>query len=208
MLCSEEPARRDPALSSSRGKTQRSSGLVIAHSSRGKPVWSNPLLPCPPGAANFNDYPGGPKPLMMTDAAALPAPVMRDAPKSVVKEAKNTVRSRWSRLLGERVGDAYSDPESVARHSPRKISQQIAARGESHEDVGSDRFLSAPRGSSQGCITSIGSRTVLDSGRQLRPGLPSRSIFSQPRQCPIRYDIRAISNHEAPTRRKTSARLH
>src|SRR5438874_6299009 len=40
--------------------------------------------------------------------------------------------------------DAYSDPESVARHSPRKVGQQIAARGESHKDGGSNHFLSAP----------------------------------------------------------------
>jgi hypothetical protein len=46
--------------------------------------------------------------------------------------------------IGERIGDAYSDPESVARHSPRKVGQQIAARGESHKDVGSNHFLSAP----------------------------------------------------------------
>jgi hypothetical protein len=46
--------------------------------------------------------------------------------------------------IGERIGDAYSDPESVARHSPRKVGQQIAARGESHKDVGSNRLLSAP----------------------------------------------------------------
>jgi hypothetical protein len=32
----------------------------------------------------------------------------------------------------------------VARHSPRKVGQQIAARGKSQKDVGSNRFLSAP----------------------------------------------------------------
>jgi hypothetical protein len=43
--------------------------------------------------------------------------------------------------IGERVGDAYSDAESVARQSPRKVGEHIAARGESHKDVGSNRFL-------------------------------------------------------------------
>ena len=42
--------------------------------------------------------------------------------------------------IGERVGDAYSDPE----YSSRKVSHQIAARGESHKGFGGNRLLSAP----------------------------------------------------------------
>ena len=47
-------------------------------------------------------------------------------------------------MLGERVGDAYSDAESGPRYSPPKVGQQIAARGESNKGVGINRFLSAP----------------------------------------------------------------
>ena len=28
---------------------------------------------------------------------------------------------KTAKSIGERVGDAYSDPQSVARHSPRKV---------------------------------------------------------------------------------------
>jgi hypothetical protein len=58
--------------------------------------------------------------------------------------AEASTPEKTAESIGERIGDAYSDPESVARHSRRKVGEQIAARGESHKDVGSNRFLSAP----------------------------------------------------------------
>ena len=58
--------------------------------------------------------------------------------------AEASTPEKTAESIGERVGDAYSDAESVTRHSPRKVGEQIAARGESHWDVGSNRFLSAP----------------------------------------------------------------
>ena len=54
------------------------------------------------------------------------------------------IPEKTAESIGERVGDAYSDPEGVARHSPRKIGQQIAARSEPYTDVGSSRLLLAP----------------------------------------------------------------
>ena len=57
--------------------------------------------------------------------------------------AEASIPEKTAESIGERVGDAYSDPEDVARHSPRK-GRQSAARGESYTDVGSNRFLSAP----------------------------------------------------------------
>lgn len=52
--------------------------------------------------------------------------------------------AKTAESIGERVGDAYSDPESVAQYSTWKVSQQIAARGESHKGFGGNRLLSAP----------------------------------------------------------------
>ena len=58
--------------------------------------------------------------------------------------AEASTSEKTAESMGERVGDAYSDPESVKRHSARKLGQQIAARGASHKGVGINRFLSTP----------------------------------------------------------------
>src|SRR4051794_3666049 len=55
----------------------------------------------------------------------------------------SSIPEKTAESLGERVGDAYSDAESGPRHSPLKVGQQIAARGESKNGVGTNRFLSA-----------------------------------------------------------------
>jgi hypothetical protein len=46
--------------------------------------------------------------------------------------------------LGERIGDAYSDPESVARRSPKKAGGQTAPWGGSETSVRSNRVLPSP----------------------------------------------------------------
>ena len=58
--------------------------------------------------------------------------------------AEASTSEKTAESMGERVGDAYSDPESAKRHSARKLGQQIAARGASHKGVGINRFLSTP----------------------------------------------------------------
>ena len=55
----------------------------------------------------------------------------------------SSIPEKTAELLGERVGDAYSDAESRQRYSPPNVGQQIAARGESNKGVGTRRFLSA-----------------------------------------------------------------
>jgi hypothetical protein len=57
--------------------------------------------------------------------------------------AEASTPEKTAESIGERVEDAYSDPESVARHSARKVGQPIAARGDSHKGFGSNRLLSA-----------------------------------------------------------------
>ena len=54
-----------------------------------------------------------------------------------------SIPEKTAEALGARLGDAYSDPESTARHSTRKVSQQIAARGELNEGFGTRRSLPA-----------------------------------------------------------------
>jgi hypothetical protein len=46
--------------------------------------------------------------------------------------AEASIPEKTAESIGERVGDAYSDPESVARYWARKVGPQIAApaRGE------------------------------------------------------------------------------
>jgi hypothetical protein len=44
--------------------------------------------------------------------------------------AEASIPEKTAESIGERVGDAYSDPESVARYSARKVGPQIAARGD------------------------------------------------------------------------------
>jgi hypothetical protein len=39
-----------------------------------------------------------------------------------------SIPEKTAESIGERVGDAYSDPEGVAQHSPRKVGLQIATR--------------------------------------------------------------------------------
>lgn len=58
--------------------------------------------------------------------------------------AEASIPEKTAESIGERVGDAYSDPESVARYPARKVGQQIAARGESHKGFDSDRSFCAP----------------------------------------------------------------
>jgi hypothetical protein len=54
-----------------------------------------------------------------------------------------SIPEKTAMSVGERVGDAYSDPERGRRDSPPKVDQQGAARGGSNRDIGTNRFLSA-----------------------------------------------------------------
>jgi hypothetical protein len=54
--------------------------------------------------------------------------------------AQATTPEKTAESVGERVGNAYSDPKSVA---PQKVGGQTAARRESEKSVGVNRFLSA-----------------------------------------------------------------
>jgi hypothetical protein len=47
-----------------------------------------------------------------------------------------SIPEKTAESIGERVGDAYSDPEGVAQHSPRKVGLQIAARVKPYAGVG------------------------------------------------------------------------
>jgi hypothetical protein len=58
--------------------------------------------------------------------------------------AEASIPEKTAASIGERVGDAYSDPERAARHSTRKIAQQTVLRAEPYRQVGSNRFLSVP----------------------------------------------------------------
>lgn len=55
----------------------------------------------------------------------------------------SSIPEKTAESLGERIGDAYSDPERGPRYSLPKIDQQSAARGGSNRDIGTNRFLSA-----------------------------------------------------------------
>jgi len=56
----------------------------------------------------------------------------------------SSIPEKTAASLGERVGDAYSDPERGPRYAPRpNAGQQIAAQGEANKGVGTSRFLSA-----------------------------------------------------------------
>ena len=54
--------------------------------------------------------------------------------------AEASTPEKTAESIGERSGDAYSDPESAARYSTGKLGQQIAARGGSHKSFGSNGF--------------------------------------------------------------------
>ena len=54
--------------------------------------------------------------------------------------AEASTPEKTAESIGERIGDAYSDPESAARYSTGKVGPQIAARGASHKGFGSNRF--------------------------------------------------------------------
>jgi hypothetical protein len=58
--------------------------------------------------------------------------------------AQASTPDRTAESLGERVADAYSDPESVARHSPNKVSRQITPRDGSENTQRSGRLIPAP----------------------------------------------------------------
>src|SRR5207237_9724762 len=53
--------------------------------------------------------------------------------------AEASIPEKTAESIGERVGDAYSDPEDAARHSPQKIGQQFAP-GRTYQTVGRNRF--------------------------------------------------------------------
>jgi hypothetical protein len=56
----------------------------------------------------------------------------------------SSIPEKTAASLGERVGDAYSDPERGPRHSPRpNVGQHTAPQGEANKGVGTSRFLSA-----------------------------------------------------------------
>jgi hypothetical protein len=55
----------------------------------------------------------------------------------------SSIPEKTAASVGERVGNAYSDPERGPRFSPPKVGQQTAARGGSNRDVSTNRFLSA-----------------------------------------------------------------
>ena len=80
-----------------------------------------------------------PPPYAVKEKDMSPDEVVRQLAASPGPQASTAERTAES--LGERVGDAYSDPESVARHSPKKAGGQTAPWSGSENNMRSNRVL-------------------------------------------------------------------
>src|SRR5437762_4052096 len=74
--------------------------------------------------------------------------------------AEASTSEKTAESMGERVGDAYSDPESVRRHSARKLGSANRSAGRVSQRRRHQPLPLHPGGSSRGCITSIQSRAL------------------------------------------------
>lgn len=74
--------------------------------------------------------------------------------------AEASTPEKTAESMGERVGDAYSDPEGVARYSTRKAGHQKAARSESYKGFGrngsdQERFLTVAASFALGYLAAV-----------------------------------------------------
>jgi hypothetical protein len=80
-----------------------------------------------------------PPPYAVKEKDMSPDEAVRQLAASPGPQASTAERTAES--LGERVGDAYSNPESVARHSPKKAGEQTAPWSGSENNMRSNRVL-------------------------------------------------------------------
>jgi hypothetical protein len=86
------------------------------------------------------------------DYAPTKADMSRKALQLAPSGAQASIPEKTAESVGERVGDAYSDPARIAQYPKGKVGRLTATAARSHKRDENNRFLSGARGPRNGSL--------------------------------------------------------